>query len=787
MAGMAGPEVPAWRADPRRPQLPDEWNTTPVRPERVRADPPTQAIATCIKSLGRDRAAGPAATLGRGMRLTLKPWVPKSSARLADTPIALAAMFDRADWCNDDGPPPPQLELFARYELSSALDRHALGHYLDLTNQGSGGKMAQTLFIKRRNEAREAYSKRIWTCPALAYVDWTDAETGGPTEGFSRRVARPPTDFSRVNLGDLSPEDLWVSYENHNAAKPVDVHWEMVRDAPNEWATFRDRVAAARGVRAGLRPRDRRSGRRTSSVASEPATLVVPVCPRDVLAFPGGRVAMHTLASSKAMAAPIPADAPEHTTVEREAIRVLVQPTAAPVSMIGRWLCNVEKQNRFYEIPCLVGEFGAAPINFAGGLSMEVILVDAAGTILRRSVFPRCGLMGTAFRKPGAYAKDPARAKRRAVTTDSAGRPTARQVGTPGERAAIRRTRAHTGAGAELWAAEKQARIAVRVASTMESLPLVARGDAGLFSGISFEDEIGKKPRTKAYTAKTRPRGASWHFWPHILGPMIDYGGSVSSRLQPFLKKRGTQGNMTKLTKLELVRRMVEARDYLETRRDLRPDHVRPIVDEIAAILARYKATDRLDHHRYAAARMITAVDIIRDPHAQRDQSSSGPQALREQAAVAQMARCVLAEAAALGVKRVKVPPPDTHNVFGWTYVQAAKFETTSAALDAPVRISVAGRGTVVDSATLDEGTDARRGAGFAALLLRRACDASLQSEILRRSLETPLGTADREDREEAESAKRRIYASTNLLRTALSKGAYAALAKRLAFFEFGQ
>ena len=134
---------------------------------------------------------------------------------------------------------------------------------------------------------------------------------------------------------------------------------------------------------------------------------------------------------------------------------------------------------------------------------------------------------------------------------------------------------------------------------------------------------------------------------------MIDYGGSVSSRLQPFLKKRGTQGNMTKLTKLELVRRMVEARDYLETRRDLRPDHVRPIVDEIAAILARYKATDRLDHHRYAAARMITAVDIIRDPHAQRDQSSSGPQALREQAAVAQMARCVLAEAAALGVKSV--------------------------------------------------------------------------------------------------------------------------------------
>lgn len=768
-----------WRTNPARPRLPDEWSSTSTRPARFKLDPPTEGVANCIKSLGRDRAAGPAATHRRGMYLQLKTWVPKSSERLADTPVALAAMFDRADWFDDDGPRAPSLELHGRYEVASTLDRHAFLNYLDLTNQGTGGKMAQTLFVKRRSEAREAYTARIRECPELAFVDWSNAEIGGPTEGFAARQGdqHKGLAFSRVNLCGFSLEDLWISYEHYNASKKVEVHWEMVRNVSNEWVTFRDRVAAAR---AAGRSRDRRGSRRTSSVADEPATLLLPVCARDVLAFPGGRLAMQVLASSKAMAAArgtLPDDA---TTVEREASRLLVQPTGDTVSMVGRWLCKAEQANLFREIPCIVGEFGAAPVNFGSGLAMEIILVDAAGIILRRSVFPRCGLAGTAFRKPGAYATNLTSRKRAA---GSGSRTTGLAV-TATERAAIRRARAYTGAVADLVAAEHQARTAVRVAFTMEALPLVARGKAGTFSGISFDEEIGKKPRTKAFTHKTRPRGASWHFWPHILGPMVDYGGSVSTRLQPFLKKRGTAGNMTTLTKPELVRRMLEAREYLESRRDLRAECVRPILDDIATILSKYKATSKLDKHRHAAVRAIIAVDKIRNPHAQRDQSSSGPQALREEAAIAHVGRCILAEAAALGIKRVKVPPPDTHSVFGWTYVEAASFESSSAALDEPVCISVTGVGTIADSSTAEEGSVARRGAGFAAALLQRACDASVQSEILRRSLETPLADVDDD---ETESAKRRIYASTNLLRTALSARAYAALAKRLAFFEFGQ
>ena len=124
------------------------------------------------------------------MYLQLKTWVPKSSERLADTPVALAAMFDRADWFDDDGPRAPSLELHGRYEVASTLDRHAFLNYLDLTNQGTGGKMAQTLFVKRRSEAREAYTARIRECPELAFVDWSNAEIGGPT-GLCSAAGRP--------------------------------------------------------------------------------------------------------------------------------------------------------------------------------------------------------------------------------------------------------------------------------------------------------------------------------------------------------------------------------------------------------------------------------------------------------------------------------------------------------------------------------------------------------------------------------------------------------------------
>ena len=103
------------------------------------------------------------------------------------------------------------------------------------------------------------------------------------------------------------------------------------------------------------------------------------------------------------------------------------------------------------------------------------------------------------IRKPGAYATNLTSRKRAA---GSGGRATGLAV-TATERAAIRRARAYTGALADLVAAEHQARTAVRVAFTMEALPLVARGKAGTFSGISFDEEIGKKPRTKAFTHKT--------------------------------------------------------------------------------------------------------------------------------------------------------------------------------------------------------------------------------------------------------------------------------------------
>ena len=181
------------------------------------------------------------------------------------------------------------MELHGRYEVASTLDRHACLNYLDLTNQGTGGKMAQTLFVKRRSEAREAYTARIRECPELAFVDWSNAEIGGPTEGFAARQGDQHTGlaFSRVNLCGFSLEDLWFSYEHYNASQKVEVHWVMVRNVSNEWVTFRDRVAAARAA----------AGPGTGEGAGAPArrpTSRRRCCARlrrDVLAF-RGRLAM---------------------------------------------------------------------------------------------------------------------------------------------------------------------------------------------------------------------------------------------------------------------------------------------------------------------------------------------------------------------------------------------------------------------------------------------------------------------------------------------------------------
>ena len=768
---MASAQAPTWR-----PALPGETRSTTQRPEAVRTAVHTREVAKLIASLGRDRAAGPASAQAQGMHLTLKTCPPDPSERLADTPLALDSMFAKEEWFSEDGPTTAPLELYAHFEKSSSMDHLAYQYYRDLTNQGSGGKMASTLFLARRHRARETYAQRIRECPELAYVDWSNSQGGGGVEGFSVLGEELGLPFARVNIGDLKAEDLWISYEHYNAQKPVAAHWEEAKDENKQWLEFRDHVAA---VRKGHRRR-----RPQSQTEDEPATIIIPVCPKDVFAFPGGEVAVHVLSSSKAMARDPPAPSDSAVLVEREASRVLVQPSGTAVSMVGRWLCDAEKRNLFSEIPCLVGDYGAAPVCFSDVAPVEVLLVDSAGTIVDRSVVKRCGLLGTAFRRPGAYSTTHGAQKRRSWSVSGNGTQVESHVVTNAERVAKRRVRAYTGDPADLQAAESEAQVSIRVASTMVALPLVARRAPGTFSGIMFTEEIGKKPRTKAFTPKTRPHGPSYHFWPHLMGPMVDYGGSVSTRLKPFLKKRGTVGNMTKLDKKALVDGMIKAREYLSCRRDLRPEIVRPIIDQITSILDEYKRSMKLFNNRHAAVRAIIAVDKIRDPHAQRDQSTSGPQVLREQAAAAHMEQSILAEAAALGIPRVKVPSPDMHNVFGWEYIRTKSFKETCAELDRPVRIAVEGQGTVVDSATLEPGSDARLGAGFAALLMKRACDASRQSEILRRSLEAPLAA---QDAAETESAKRRIYASTNLLRTALSARAYKVLSQRLGFFDFGQ
>lgn len=769
-----------WFTDSRRPQLPTEWNGTTQRPQRIRRSAVTDGIADLIQSLGRERAAGPAAAHKRGMQLTLTMCPPEPSERIADTPISLATIFEKEEWFADDGPAPTSLELYAHFQESSTLDQLAFYHYTDLNNQGKGGKMAPTLFVTRRNRAREVYAKRVCEIPDLAFVDWSNLECGGESEGFQRN-RETPASFSRVNLGSFSPEDLWISYERFNASKPVPEHWERVKDVgvAKEKLEFFDRVKAARSFkrRLGTPGRTRRKSRR-ASMAEYPATLLIPICHRDVLAFPGGALTLHRLCTTKAMASSKHTASPGTTTLEREATRSVVNSVDNRLAMIGNWLAEAEKKNLFSEFPCVRGEFSVAPVHFSDDMPMEILVVDADGVVLRRSTVNRCGLAGTAFSVPGAYA----------FTQDSRkrvkGTPAMREETASGlSRSARRRSKAYRGNPADLEAAEARAAVCARVSFYQSALPLVARGEPGTFSGISFDDEIGKKPRTKAFTHKTRPVRSSWHFWPHIMGPMVDYGGSVSARLGPFLKKRGTEKNMTRLNKVDLVRGMQQAQEYLLQRRDLRRECVNPLLSEITGLLGAFKQTGKLKNKRHAVVRIIKAVDKIRDPHAQRDQSTSGPQALREQAAMAHMERSLLAEASALGVPRVKVPPPDMHRVFGWTYLQTQSFATSCAALDEPVKIEIQGVGIVVESAALAEGSAERRGAGFAAMLLQRACDASLHSEILRRSLETPL--AD-EDPTETERAKQRIYASTNLLRTVLSNRAYTALSRQLAFFDFG-
>ena len=418
---------------------------------------------------------------------------PKPSERIADTPVSLAKMFDKEEWFADDGPAPAPLELYAHFHESSTLDRLAFCHYMDLNNQGKGGKMAPTLFVTRRNEAREAYAKLVCEKPDLAFVDWSNLECGGESEGFQRN-RETPASFSRVNLGTFSPEDLWISYERFNASKPVPEHWERVKDVgfAEEKLVFFDQVKAARSFKRqlGTPGRTSRKSRRTS-VAEYPATLLIPVCHKDVLAFPGGALTLHRLCTTKAMATARDTVVPGMTTLEREATRSVVNSADNRLAMIGNWLADAEKKNLFSEFPCVRGEFSVAPVCFTDELPMEILVVDADGIVLRRSTVDRCGLAGTAFSVPGAYTFAPDSRKR------ATGTPAMREETASGlSRSARRRSKAYRGDPADLEAAENRAAVCARVSFYQSALPLIARGEPDTFSGILFDDEIGKKPST---------------------------------------------------------------------------------------------------------------------------------------------------------------------------------------------------------------------------------------------------------------------------------------------------
>ena len=798
--------------------------TSPVRPKRNAADGWTAKLRADVAGLGikgKEFHSVFNASLRRRVVLHDPP-----PGAWTDTDRELSTIFEDAPWFDDaepedaepgsdsdaDGAPapaptPPPLVLYGRVETFTNSPRIVEKYVVDKRNEGTGGLQVSPEFMKERTETRLAYAACLCRNPWLGEVDfepimpilYEQTAESNPRTVYSlaspefRSLYRPPNlcetrgTLHDVNHGlgktprasDHSEEDLWTAYAYHLTKLPLAVHWKLTRDDGKQQGRCRiyTKHAFIDALRALRTPARSSAGRVTNK--SE-VTIVFSVGTGHAQFLTAGEVSLRTLCSSSAVLCD-----PAKWRVQNAPAGVLDADQDAvelgcaeddPLYPVAAQLQSVP--HAFSAVPCLASEFGVAPVGFWES-PVEYIMVGRDGRIRGREVVARIGIVGTAFGKRGLFASP--ELEKMATSDDLPSFTT-----TLRDRSAVARTVTARRGGIDPTCFEESAEVAENVVKKPTVLPLVLRGK-GKFGGLDFSRTLPRKPPTKRSASTSDSDANTVQLVPNIIGPMVDPGAGVAKRIRPHLQKRGKKRNSTTILLPGIIRNLEEAREFFHARKKKKLAHVKDdpaeLVRKADQLLAIHARTGKLSRDRWLAQRIYKTMQIELDPNANRDQQNSGPQLLREQAAQKHAARATLAEAHALGHANVRVPPPDLDGRFGFTYVRALTPTEFNGRLDNPVTIRIGGA-ELAASEPLEPGSTHRLAIGFAAFLLEKAKEASLESEILEASTRAPPARVDQADIEDAAKVRKSIEKNVNLLKTALPGPVYQKLAQKLGFFD---
>ena len=762
-------------------------------------------LRAAAKKLGPHRAAPALARLTRAVARVVhrdpgienRPVQPGSTLPWvsAEVVASLGAMnLDRAD--DPTEADIPVLELGYDFRLEPDDEINVCHLIRDTAAEGRGQSQIPPKLTRARDAFRDRYRAAVAANPALITVDFSVLEYGG-------RIAD-------LNRGSATVEELWICYNAWLGRMPIRQHYEL---GIAKKVLSRDQFGRA------LRDGDRRRSVRGSGADSA------------LLAGAGAGAGAGTPLWAAVYLAP------GGPTLERGAVRLAtvgtgaVLPAALSAAEAGIWgpayqpravsdaggdLGAVVKRALLQFPRCaaaaaslrmLETDHGAALASVAA-VPIELIAVDPATHLIQsRTVVQTSVAIGTVFPARGFYANADAVhrfvAERAAVTGDAK---TARRYQFPEATVAALRKRYSGGAFSTISegvsrtlrlrtgvddpavpaVAEQREAAAAGLAAILweERLPLLWPGRP-VFQQIDLATTLPVKPRTKGYGARDRPASAESHLVSNLSGAAVNFGWSHSVHLKPFLKKRGSGRDLTKLSIDELVTRLRQIPERFASResRARAFENVDDLVAETQALLGRVRRSGgRLGNERYEAVRLINRSMVAVDTHARHDQTSCGPQRLRVSAAQRALATAVLLEAKTLvPAAGLSVPPPDLNRAFGFSFVTARPDAEWRAALDRPVTIAVNGV-TVVESGSEAPGSPARLAAGYVAELLRDAAAASRDTAVLLGSRR--VAVADDVDRLEREALTRRIHARVDMLRASLSPALFKLVAARFGLVE---
>ena len=718
---------------------------------------------------------------------TKVPWVSADvAAGLRD--LDLEAAFDpgEADI--------PQLELGYDLKVEPADEDKFCRLLADTEAEGHGQSQIPPKFTRLRDEMRDRYHAAVAENPALVFVDFSRLDYGGQ--------------LSSINRGSATVDELWICYnawlgrEHSNRA-----HWEL-HLAKKTMSRSQFERALRDGARPPSRSRSRSRARRVSSdsgsvSAGSKLWLALYLGPGPTLET--GKIQLATVGTGSAL--PDPLSGPE-AEIWGEA-HVPRAATTAPRdlgSLVKRAFVQFSRAaDRATGVRLLETDHGSA-LAAVVAEPIELFAVDkATGAVVSRTVVSTVAAVGTVFPARGYYAaEDDVRrfvAERAAASSPDRvaakyriAPATVREIQKRHRKTAfasvphrvVRTLKLRDSLDAPLVPAAAAAReaAATSVAGILwdEQLPLVWPGRP-VFQQLDLAQTLPIKPRTKGYGDTDRPPGPEPHLIANLGGGGVNFGWSHAAALRPFLRKRGSSRDLTKLSVDDLIARLEGILVQFETResRARAFEDVDELVAETRALLGRvHRAGRRLRNERYEAVRLINRSMVAVDTHARHDQTSCGPQRLRLTAAFRWAATAILLEAQTLlggaAASRIVVPPVDLSRPFGFSYVTTRPDAEWRATLAVPVRIAVDGV-VVIDSAGDAADSAGRIAAGFVAEIIGRAAATSRDTAILVGARETPITSTV--DRLEREALARRINGTVDMLRAAFSARVFRLLAAR--------